>query len=165
MTLVADLEAILDCAVTELEDTGQVVPDDVFVSPGQVAFDNPCGQLWVRVISAFPSDDFPNRFQTLRNCVSGLAVQVGLGIIRCQSGTHRIEKGGYPTPDEQTADALSLVCDQGALFRALACCYPATEGAVDIVVNEWTQFVPQGGVIGGEWTAYLRSSLWCESSP
>ena len=157
------LTAILDCAELELEEAGRTVPPQVFVAPGLAAFEDNCGQLWVRVIRTFPSSSPPDPIVELAHCPAPLYTEIGLGITRCQTGVHRMEqKGGHPLDSEQTFDALGLICDEGALYRALACCLPTLEDAPDLLIGEWSQLEPQGGVVGGEWTAFIETDLFCE---
>lgn len=164
MRLGAVLTALLDCAEDELVAAGRTAPPQVFASPGIPAFEDNCGQLWVRVIRTFPSNAPPDAVVMLAKCALPLYTEIGLGITRCQTGIHRMEKrGGHPLDSERNADTEGLICDEGALYRALACCYPAVEGSVDVLVGEWTQIEPQGGVIGGEWTAIVETDLYCEA--
>jgi hypothetical protein len=117
------------------------------------------------VIRANPSTSFPEPILTLRNCHPEIAAQIGLGITRCQTGAHRLENpGGFPLDSEQSSDSDGLVCDMGALMRALICCYPITENAKPLALEEWAQLEPQGGVVGGEWTAYILADLYCEAT-
>lgn len=163
MSLFEDLSAILACAQSELEDCGLVIPPKVFVAPANPAFDNACGQLWVRPIRSGPTVDFPVVETLFARCGTELATQIGLGIIRCSSGLKALESGNTPPAADITADAHQATLDMGALYRALACCFPALENqTVEIAVEEWTAFEPDGGVYGGEWTAWLTSDLQCE---
>lgn len=161
MRLGAALQEILDCAETELVAAGRSVPDDVFISPGLPAFDNLCGQLWIRVIRGYPTTDPPNQTDVVRPCGHPIYMQVGVGITRCQTGLDRMDQQKAPTPAQQTADALGIICDQGALYRALMCC--AFDDKPHITNPEWTQAEPQQ-VIGGEWTAWVEADLYCEET-
>lgn len=163
------LQDILACAQTELQDAGRTVPTRSHVAPGLPAFDQfeECpDMLYVRVVRGWPSEVLPQRFLDIRPCGTPLVMQIALGIVRCQSGIGALDSGRVPTDAQLTGDALGLICDQGALHRALACCYPDIDGAEDLIVDEWSQFDPAGGLIGGEWSGWLVSDLRCdEGSP
>lgn len=156
------LNALLECAVDQLEDIAQPVPERSFIAPGdqvawEMAGDNDCNEaLWVRVVRSWPSDSFPDKTLDITNCNRTLAIQIGLGIIRCQTGVDQ-----FPiSAEDLTQDGYRMVCDQGALFRAITCCWDeATEGAV--AVDTWTPRGPQGGMFGGEWTAWIEADLDC----
>lgn len=165
MTLYDELVRILDCAETELVEAGRSVPPEVFVAPGLPAFETHCGQLWARVVRIYKADPWPLEADpSLIRCNTALVAEVGLGITRCQSGVRRLEDGGHPLPAEQSSDAEGLVCDAGALLRALVCCYPALENAAEVATGAWEQLEPQGAVVGGEWSAFIDADLYCEPS-
>lgn len=162
MGLYDELAAILDCVQLELIAAGRNVPEDVFVAPGLPAFDHECGALWIRVVRYYSSDEWPiESTPSLIKCNTDMVAEIGLGITRCQSGIAAIETGGHPSPEQQSSDAAGLVCDAGALLRGMVCCYEPSPN-IDIVAGAWTQLEPQGGVIGGEWSAFIDADLYCE---
>lgn len=164
MRLGVALQHILDCAEVELLDAGRTVPHRSHIAPGLPAFDqfDPCrDMLYVRVIHGWPSQTLPQKFLDIRTCGVPLVMQIGLGIVRCQSGVGKLDSRTVPSDDDLTGDALGLICDEGALFRALACCYPNVDGAEELIVDEWTQFDPSGGLVGGEITGWIVSDLTC----
>lgn len=165
MSLYDELERILDCVQSELTAAGRTIPDEVFVSPGQVAFDTLCGQLWARVIRIYQSENFPEESNSRVKCNTALVAQIGVGITRCQTGFYRVETTDHPKPAEQSLDSDGLVCDAGALLRGMVCCYPALDDPAYLIAEGWTQLEPQGSVIGGEWTAFIEADLYCEGSP
>lgn len=169
MNLWARLEADLQCAVDALTEDGLIVPAHTFVAPGaEVAWDDCCeGQLWVRVVSMWPYGSFPNRDLSLNRCAPPLAVQVGMGILRCVTGLERLDDQveSYPTAAQLTGDARQMVCDSAALHRAITCCH-GEELDEDLALDQWTPLGPTGGCYGGEWTYYIHPELECpEGSP
>jgi hypothetical protein len=157
-----ELTAILDCIQLELIDAGRTVPVDVFIAPGLPVFDDTCGQLWVRVVRYYSSDEWPiESTPSLIKCNTDMVAEIGVGITRCQSGIASVGSGGHPTAEQQSSDAAGLICDAGALLRGMVCCYIPTPN-IEIVAGTWTQLEPQGGVIGGEWSAFIDADLYCE---
>ena len=89
ITLWDRAQSILTCAVDRVDGAvDRPVPDRRFVAPGsEVAWDDCCdGQLWVRILRVFPSTSFPSKTTAFDPCGSALAAQIGVGILRCQTG-------------------------------------------------------------------------------
>jgi hypothetical protein len=158
-----ELAAILDCVQVELLDAGRPVPAEIYVSPGLPAFDHQCGELWARVVRYFAADEWPiESTPSLIRCNTDMVAEIGVGITRCQSGISSVGAGGHPSPEQLSEDAAGLICDAGALLRGMVCCY-APSVNIDLVAGSWTQLEPQGGTIGGEWSAFIDADLYCET--
>ena len=124
-------------------------PSLVFLAPGaEVAWDECCeGQLWIRVIRAHPVDPPPSKTFNVNGCGYRLGIQIGLGVIRCQTGLDSQDASKHPTAAQLTADAVTMLRDAGALERVLC--------AAELIIDQWTPLGPKGGCYGGEWTAWL----------
>lgn len=151
------LQAILAEALAALDAAGRR-PGLSFIQPGlQVAFDNCCeneGQLWVRLIQAFPaggprSGPFPTADMVQACGVSALAARIGLGTVRC---AHVVNDGGAPpSGDDMTSDALGIFADSSILLAAIEEPISKLRLVKKALVTTWTPVGPSGGCAGGEW--------------
>lgn len=146
------MQTLLDCAEQALNVCDRSV-GRAFLAPGQqVAHDDCCdGQLWVRLISAFPSGrPFPNPDSAQPCGILLMALQLGLGIVRC---AHTVDdNGNAPTPEELTEDTLGGTLDASILLSAIQCCELPLATDKLIGLGTWTPSGPQGGCVGGEWS-------------
>ena len=106
-----------------------------------------CGMAWVRMINRFPSQTLPTPDETLRSCVSPMAVLVEVGIVRC-APTEGPE-GGPPTVSQWLDVSLQQYADADIMRIALQCCL----GTKDWVLGSYAPVGPQGGCVGGTWQA------------
>lgn len=161
------MQTLLEAGKQALIDAGRPVTLASLAPGATVAWDN-CedngiseGQLWVRIVTAFPTmgqssrggrnSPFPAA-DTEQLCgINFLAVQFGLGVVRCVATVN--DDGVTPSGDQMTADALGMTQDAAALLRAIECLVPAQRGAKNVL--SWTPQGPQGGCAGGEWTFYM----------
>lgn len=105
-----------------------------------------CGMGWVRPSSIFPYSTFPLAILE-SGCRAPLAWSVEVGALRCLPTT---ADGQLPSPDVLLESAAEQLADAYALYRALRCC-----DNVEIAAETWNPLGPEGGCIGGYWTAYL----------
>lgn len=155
------MAGLLDCAETALDGCGRSV-GRAFLAVGDVAHDNCCedeGQLWVRLIEAYPSASgttpFPAQATNAQPCgIKILAARVAVGIVRC---AHTLDdQGNAPTAEELTFDALGATADASILLSAIQCCDVLTRSPVQALrIGRWTASGPQGGCVGGEWELVL----------
>lgn len=132
------LLAVRDQALTGLDP----VPSTVVVAPGaEVAWDDMCGQAWVRVVSAAP------RYVRQTSCPFALVLTLGIGVIRCVATIN--DAGEPPSAAQVTADGKVMGDDMWGLYRALSCFVP--EGAEKASLTSWTPLGPLGMSAGGEW--------------
>jgi len=136
-------------------------PDHAYIVPGElVAWDEECGgQLWVQIIEGGPYSRFPVVETDLQGgCVKPTAIRCGIGILRCQTGLDRLDRPTqYPTADQQTTDAETMVCD-AAKLREVLCEY-------DVAVEGWRPLGPAGGMFGGLWTFWVAAEFGCPTEP
>lgn len=104
-----------------------------------------CGIGWVRLVSVFPYGIFPTPTPDDR-CVLPLAWTVEVGALRCMPLT----LDGSPLDPVTMSDvALRQILDARALHWALKCC------DLPVAANVYTPLGPDGGCVGGAWTAWL----------
>lgn len=155
---------LLDCAISQFEgvpdDSPNALPGRTFIQPGlDVAWDDCCeggGQLWVRVISTFPTGQpFPSTLPASRSKCDWplMAVNVGVGIIRCSPGPDN--QGRAPSGQALSENALVLLQDRAYLEAAVRCCWPTVTNVQALTNATWAPLGPNGGCAGGEWTATL----------
>ncbi len=105
------------------------------------------GLGWVRCVSIYPSTDFPAQDTEPRNCPSGWAIVLEIGIARCA-----------PTPDVNAIpsaavwDALTaaVMADAAAIRRAVTV-FKDLEDYEDTLwlVGAWLPLTTEGGCVGG----------------
>lgn len=120
--------------------------------------DGKCGgQAWVRLVDAFPSEEFPAPSQILTNCNSPLAYQIEVGIVRCKPvGTSSGVRGYVPPTLEQNVEALRLqLADFAAIRRAIQCCF-AKNDDIDYIMGSYSPVSPDGDCLGGAVTLWVR---------
>lgn len=148
------LAALSECLCAELTAVA-LVPCWCGVLPGQeVALDycspcesGQCGMAWVRLDLTFPADPFP--LQVLdASCEKPLAYRIEMGVAQCVT----VNDDGEPLSTEQALDTLvSQTLAMEAMRRALSCCTKDFE----VVIEGYQPFGPQGGCVGGVWSAYV----------
>lgn len=157
------LQSILSAAASALNaeerPTGRVE-----LTPGSLpAWDDCCeGQLYLRVPDVYPTagknSPFPQKDSSqagvnLACAVHGLAVHIGLGVLRCAETVD--DNGNAPTPAEVTADAEQMLADMATLLDVLVCIAPRLDGILSLKIDQWNPLGVEGGCAGGEWSAYL----------
>lgn len=154
---------LVACLCTEITASGLPEPCSCAPMIGSLVLDycgtcndGTCGgQAWVRLVQAFPSIDFPGPSLELRNCVSPLAFELEVGIVRCKPvGTSSGVRGYVPPTLEQNVAALRLqTADIAAMRRAVLCCFG--ENDTDYILGTYTPVTPDGDCLGGAFTVYV----------
>lgn len=117
------------------------------VAPGaEVAWDDTCGQVWVRLVTARPRYA-PSARGPAVGCPVGTDLFLGVGVVRCIAGMD--SKGRPPTDAQVTADGQQAADDMQAVVGALAAWTP--DGAMQGTLRDWTPLGPTGDAAGGEW--------------
>lgn len=106
-----------------------------------------CGMGYVRPAGIFPYSTFPVP-ETDVHCISPLAWVVEIGALRCLP---QPPDGEVLSPDEMLEIAIATMLDARAMYKAVKCC-EAIQGAA---IQFYTPVGPEGGCVGGYWTAYL----------
>lgn len=155
-----DLEALLECALTELAAAGLPTPALVAAVAGNTpAVDECCeGFLYARVIQQHVAAQNPPLYTGVdpRNCGGGFGAQIGLGLWRCQTGLWRLDQANAPTGAEQTSDMELVLEDAKALFAAICC--------AEALADTWTPLGADGGCVGGEWILHMSGTPEPEDS-
>lgn len=122
--------------------------------PGEAALidalGNDCdgGVVWVRLISAYPSESIGQQSQRVGNCGTGTGFDLEVGIMRLVT----IEENA-PDPAESLAQVEQQLKDMVTMRRAITCC-DAIQGN-DYILGQYVPSGPLGGALGGSWTVYV----------
>jgi hypothetical protein len=120
---------------------------------------NGCGQAWVRLAGAFPTDAFPQpSIGTAVRCDAGLGYLLEVGISRCEPVGRTVgNKFVPPTMQEQLDSVRLYTADMAAVRRAITCCLrDAHEDDIEIALGNWSPLDSIGGVGGGTWNVTVR---------
>lgn len=139
---------LADCLCNELGDTCWcgIWPGDE-VSWEGCQCDEGCGQGWVRLVGTFPYETFPVPTPDI-SCRLPHAYAIEVGALRCMPVADT--DGSVPSPETLAITAMIQYRDMNALYRALKCC-----DVPQISVEAYTPVGPDGGCVGGGWTAYV----------
>lgn len=156
-TQVGDLvNGIASCLCLELADAvreGNAQPCICTVMPGAVVAFDYCeegGMAWARLAGILPVENTQPY-----TCAVEYDVTVEIGILRCAPGLG--EDGELPTMPEQLAASMQQQFEMGLMHKVLSCC--ATTASFDgPAINGYTPVGPDGGCVGGVWTATWRFS-------
>lgn len=129
------------CAVTLMP--GNEVPYDY----GQES----CGgMLWVRLVSANPSAEFPLADVTASNCASTLAYPCEVGIMRPAPLAEMVNDELILPNDTDNSEATEQqLLDMESMYRALIALGDNVE---NVLPGTYFPLGPEGGVVGGRWT-------------
>lgn len=108
------------------------------------------GVAWVRLALTYPSATVGAVDTSLRNCNSGLGIDIEVGVVREHHAYYETEA----LTEAQMLDvALWQHDDMMAARRAIVCC-----GALDnedYILGMYQPFGPQGGMVGGSWSLHV----------
>lgn len=159
MELITAMGVLLDALGEELTRDGSKEDMCLFtVMPGadvpiDYALEDCAGMAWVRLISAAPSIQFPNADITASNCAYSLAYPVEMGVLRtAPTMTQFGSEFELPTPEEHFEAASAQFKDIAAMHRALR---SASGEFPDFILGSYAPSGPDGGAVGGIWTATI----------
>lgn len=158
------LADLLVCAENELETMGRPAQRVLVMPGGGIVEDDCCehgGQLWTRLITTWPVNPLPVKQTSFTNCGHAQwGHLIAVGTSRCAHTMN--ERGQPPTVEQMTADAYGVICDQGALMRAICCAFADHA----YVVDRFDSSNPSGGCVRAEWRIWVEASLVdCTQSP
>jgi hypothetical protein len=133
------------CAVTIYP--GTMVPYDFAVDS-----DNECtgGQAWVRLLTSFPTKDYPTPDTRLSNCSAELGLMLEVGIVRPAAVMEQFAtEVSIPTPEQEFDLSMALIDDMVWMKEAVA---RTKADYSDLILGAWTPYGPDGGAVGGTWT-------------
>lgn len=136
------LEELTECVCDTLLEDG-VSPGGCFcgVVPGSEAiWDHSQGMAWVRLTSVDPLD------ATLTGCQPPLQATFEIGVMHCAPVMSA--QGVFPTVEEQREATRLQLATMSSMQRAITCC-----PSFDLILGTYTPLGPQGGSVGGTWSA------------
>ncbi len=154
-TLLTELQACMCEQFQRIADEG-TAPELCFcgiIAGEMVPFDyGEGGMAWVRPALIAPME--VNTTSSGGACAIEYDVTVSLGVIRCAPMLS--DQGELPTVAEQFEAFATQTRDMGILHWVISCC-PTSIGSKP-TLGEYTPVGPDGGVVGGAWTATWRVS-------
>lgn len=156
------------CLATEFIASGLGQPCFCGLFPGEEApwdyCDGNCGktragQIWVRLVSAFPTQPFPV-IDPLGTCASAMGFDLEVGAIRAAPMiTGTAAKPILPTVDAQLESTRIQLAEMAAIRRAIKCCMAENEdgGEISYALGSYSPVGPDGGCVGGSWTVTVST--------
>lgn len=152
--LAACLEAELTASGLGLMCFVGLVPGDMaMVDASGCETDDACGSAWVRLVQAYPSDQFPAPAQTAATCGTAVAYELEIGVARCVKIMD--DNGELPTLEERLETTRIQLADMAAMKRAIACCTALTDRSY--LLSAYSPTETGGGVGGGSWNVTVWS--------
>ena len=147
------LTALATCLCAAIEDDPDVpgvcycgiIPGNAIPVEYTGDCDDKCGAAWVRLTSAYPSNQVGVLHVQPTACDAGMGMDVEVGILRCISVGNA--QGGPPEPAELLAAAELAIADALLMWKAVLCC-PAYTGH-DVILGQYQPIGPEGGLVGG----------------
>lgn len=106
------------------------------------------GMAYVRLLGISPLGSGNPSAPTV--CAPPLEAVIEVGILRC--APMLADDGSPPDMQQQLATARLAAADMAAALSAITCCLPDSR---DVSVQGWQPVGPDGGCVGGAWTAVL----------
>lgn len=158
---------LLSCLETEIEASG--LPKVCHIGPiaGALVLDycgncaDGCdGQAWVRLVTAYPSADFPNPVNQNMNCFVPLVFQLEVGIVRCKPMPKQSGARGYQPPslESQVKAVRQQTADMAAILRAITCCL-AGGNDFSFLVQQYQPVTPEGDCVGGAYMVLIQQEV------
>lgn len=111
-----------------------------------------CGMAWVRLASIQEVASQLNG--GFSSCSSEFVANIEMGMVRCHQTA--VDESAEPMPlDYQEAKAEAQMAEMAAMKRALIC-DAQVQTNFDILLGQYNAIGPQGGVVGGAWTAQFH---------
>lgn len=111
-----------------------------------------CGMAFVRLTNITTSTQVDGETAGGRiNCAVLVDANVEVGIARCAPGVD--DFGNMPTEADHLEAALAMAVDAGIVLEVISC---GKVGGLTIGPGAWNPFGPDGGCVGGVWTATIE---------
>lgn len=116
------------------------------------------GQMWVRLVTEFPSANFPAPSNEARNCDVPVAYQLEVGIARIFPTGSASQLGGFlpPTEEEQMEAVRIQMLDKTIMRQSIL--EVADDLDVAYVLGSYQTINTQADAGGGVWTATFWST-------
>lgn len=158
------LAALIACFCENLALTTRGAPQNCCIVSGDPVLPDCCaGLAWVRLLSAYPSQSFPQADSKGDRCRPPVwAMVVELGVDRC--AVPPCDALSPACCELETNAALDQLSDFEAFRRTLGCCLTqSTDLALDeVVMGAWSPGESQGGCQRSTQTATIR---WIDICP
>lgn len=158
------LAALIACFCENLALTTRGAPANCCIVATDPVVPDCCpGFAWVRILSAYPSQNFPQADARADRCRPPVwAMQVELGVDRCAPSPCDAMSASCCTAE--TDAALDQLSDFEAFRRTLGCCLTLSTdlGLDEVVMGVWSTGVSQGGCLRSTQTALIR---WIDICP
>jgi hypothetical protein len=112
------------------------------------------GVAYVRLVSVFPSTNFPSPDVT-DGCTSLIAFVLAVGVIR---PAPQMDETGNFDPADVAQASLKALDDIAAIRTAIRCCLRNKYEDVQNVMNEWSP-IEDDSVVGGEWLLTVQEAF------
>jgi hypothetical protein len=114
------------------------------------------GLVWVRLVSVYPSVDFPEPYPLPYRGDLSWAVEVEVGTARPAPQVAEVDGEQYfPSMAAETDAATLAVTDTAIVRHALLTGY-AADGEIGLVLGPVTPFGPEGGIVGSTTLATVQ---------
>jgi hypothetical protein len=110
-----------------------------------------CGMAYVRVVSVYESDQFPQPNPIPSKCGSPIVAELAIGALRCVPVME--QDGSLPDEESLLEVGLATFADMAAIRTAVQCC--EADGAL-FGFGPYQPLGPRGGCVGGEWTVWVE---------
>jgi hypothetical protein len=109
-----------------------------------------CGMGYVRLISVYESQQFPQQDPLPSNCGAPLVAELAVGALRCIPVADR--DGSLPDEAALLEAGLATFADMAAIRSAVQCC---DLGDREFALGTYLPLGARGGCVGGEWTVWV----------
>lgn len=149
------LVSIQNCWCEALQDSVGGAPATCCIIVGQPVVPDCCsGFAWVRMLSAYPTLDFPSQDTEAHRCrVDTWAAVIEIGVTRC--APQPCDPLGNPCCDSEFDATLAMLDDFARLRRLLSCCVGVP--ADSVVPGQWA--VQGAGAEGGCLTNAIQATF------
>lgn len=109
-----------------------------------------CGMAYVRLVSIYESQQFPQQDPLPSNCGAPLVAELAIGALRCIPVAER--DGSLPDEAALLEAGLATFADMAAIRTAVSCC---DLGDREFAFGSYAPLGARGGCVGGEWTVWV----------
>jgi hypothetical protein len=109
-----------------------------------------CGMAYVRLVSVYESQQFPQQDPLPSNCGAPLVAELAIGALRCIPVAER--DGSLPDEAALLEAGLATFADMAAIRTAVMCCDMDER---EVALGTYTPLGARGGCVGGEWTVWV----------
>lgn len=151
------MQALQVCWCELLASTSDGAPATCCLVAGKPAIVDCCnGYAWVRLVQAYPTEFFPQPFNTAKKCPAlTWALVVEVGVTRCAAGPCSPTDTTCCANEAAAADALFSDFEAARKLWSCGCIGLAND---QIIPGQMRVYGPEGGCVGVTMTATLQAS-------